>query len=100
MNRDPGLQAERTQLAWLRTALVLMANALLVIRAGANGQDLALLSGGAVMAFSGFAFVAIGHLRGRQIAASPLSMTQLQMGTVSASVLVASACALALLIRC
>lgn len=38
--RDPGLQAERTALAWNRTALAILANSLLVLRSGlANGRS-------------------------------------------------------------
>jgi uncharacterized membrane protein YidH (DUF202 family) len=44
--RDPGLQSERTALAWRRTALGVLANALLLIRAGLVGDHtLPLVSG-------------------------------------------------------
>jgi uncharacterized membrane protein YidH (DUF202 family) len=40
MIRDPGLQAERTALAWHRTALSLLANALLSLRIGWESESL------------------------------------------------------------
>jgi uncharacterized membrane protein YidH (DUF202 family) len=39
MIRDPGLQAERTGLAWTRTALAVFANALLSLRIGWTSES-------------------------------------------------------------
>ena len=39
MIRDPGLQAERTGLAWTRTALAVFANALLSLRIGWESES-------------------------------------------------------------
>ncbi|MFG2825587.1 DUF202 domain-containing protein [Kitasatospora sp. NPDC048365] len=50
MKRDPGLQPERTMLAWSRTALVLAVNALLILRTGLVGRQPGLTALGGVLA--------------------------------------------------
>lgn len=71
--RDPGLQAERTTLAWTRTSLGLLANgALLLIRdfhGDAGPLGLAAVAAAAVLALSTYL---IGVGRQRTLARRPL----------------------------
>lgn len=65
--RDPGLQPERTALAWNRTALALAANAILIVRHGIQADDTAALLGGMVLGGLAGALTLVGGLRRRQL---------------------------------
>jgi uncharacterized membrane protein YidH (DUF202 family) len=65
---DPGLQRERTAMAWTRTGLAVLVNALIVLRAGANeGQALVLALGSLLLAAAGAA-IGCGAWRSRRLA--------------------------------
>ena len=49
IGRDPGLQPERTSLAWARTAMAIVVNAALVLRAGLIGDLQALAITGVLL---------------------------------------------------
>lgn len=64
---DSGLQAERTTLAWARTAMTVFANALLALRAGIVGQRWPVTALGIVLLVSATALMMIGGVRRRQL---------------------------------
>ncbi len=66
--RDPGLQGERTALAWTRTALVITVNALLALRSGLVSGELALIIVGIVLILAAIGAVLYGNARGRALA--------------------------------
>jgi uncharacterized membrane protein YidH (DUF202 family) len=65
MNGDSGLQSERTLLAWRRTALGLLANAVLLIATGFNSSPVRFALGivVAVIALAGWATVGAAYRR-------------------------------------
>jgi uncharacterized membrane protein YidH (DUF202 family) len=65
--RDPGLQSERTALAWRRTALGVLANALLLIRAGLVGDHILPLASGLVLLGAAGATQCISAWRRREL---------------------------------
>src|SRR5690349_9577647 len=65
--RDPGLQAERTMLAWNRTALAVLVNALVALRSGWAREEATITILAVALLFAGGATFAYGLWRGRQL---------------------------------
>lgn len=64
---DPGLQAERTHLAWSRTALAVAAIAALVIRSGLSEASTTLVVAGCLLALPAGLMVVLGRRRARDV---------------------------------
>lgn len=84
---DPGLQPERTGLAWARTAAGVMLNALLTLRAGLVSDNSALVAAGLLLALSAAALFSYRRSRARGIALGTTSM-QAPAGALGALTLV------------
>ncbi|HUG26290.1 DUF202 domain-containing protein [Piscinibacter sp.] len=93
--RDPGLQSERTQLAWVRTGVAIVVNAALLLRVGALSHSTALLICAALLGAISTVVIALGFQRGRRLAsAGPSPPGAMLMASVSAAGAFASGCAL------
>lgn len=69
---DQGLQAQRTALAWSRTGLAMIVNALLVLRLGVSAADRPVeFLGIGLLAISG-GLLLIGEARRRKLAKTPV----------------------------
>ncbi|WP_120967209.1 DUF202 domain-containing protein [Comamonas sp. lk] len=65
--RDPGLQPERTALAWSRTGLAMLLNALLALRSGWVGQHAPITGLGLVLLMASGAIIFYGAWRRRHL---------------------------------
>ena len=66
---DPGLQAERTLLAWNRTAAAMAVNALVLLRVGFQPGAGGMLVPGALLGGVAVALLLVGQVRHRQLTA-------------------------------
>jgi uncharacterized membrane protein YidH (DUF202 family) len=72
---DPGLQPERTALAWSRTSLALAVNALLAVRAGLVAGEPLLVVVGVVLFGTAGAAIVVATVRRRQLSGDVLTIT-------------------------
>ena len=97
MKTKPGLQPERTTLSWSRTALAIAVNGLLVLRAGLQGPDRALLGASAVIGLAALAVFIAGTRRRQALHGAPAAASAgLMLFTAAAVVFAAGAGVLAL----
>ena len=99
MTKDPGLQPERTALAWRRTGLAMAANAILLLRSGLQAGPPAVIWLGVAMVVVTVALLLAGEHRrlhlSRTAAAAPADL--LILFTSGGAVLASIAALLALL---
>jgi len=81
--RGPGLQLERTSLAWRRTALSLAFNAILFLRMGMQENDLALFTTGMSLCAGAVAVVLISAKRERVLSSGYKPMSPQLMPLVA-----------------
>jgi len=72
---DPGLQPQRTALAWHRTGLAVLANALVILRSGVSAGHGMLTFLGGLLLVSAAGVAAFGAWRARALARGPAHAT-------------------------
>lgn len=97
MPRDPGLQPERTALAWSRTGFATFINALLALRSGWTMHSAPIMALGVLLLVSCAAAIAYGGVRRRRLssAVAPLAPPALAIWIVAGIMLLACAAGVA-----
>ena len=92
-HRDRGLQAERTALAWNRTALAVVANAVLALRAGWTRGEASLTFVAFALLVAAGAAVVYGAWRRRHLLSGQGATAPPAMAVVAAAIVTLIACA-------
>ncbi|MCA7001189.1 DUF202 domain-containing protein [Dickeya solani] len=96
--RDPGLQPERTRLAWSRTAFVLMVNSVLLLKAGTMKSQPLMLAAGLFLLLMTLITYIWSRLRLRVLLRSGYPCTRQSMWMLRLLVLTVMVTALSLLV--
>ena len=91
--RDPGLQAERTALAWSRTGLAVLVNALLALRSGWASRQTPITVLAFVLLVAAGAAVFYGGWRRRQLLSARGAVAPPAVAIVTAATVTLVACA-------
>jgi uncharacterized membrane protein YidH (DUF202 family) len=90
--RDPGVQPERTALAWSRTGLALLANAMLVLRAGWTSESMPIVILGVLLLAACGAAFACGAWRRHRLVSGRVPLAPPALIIQAAAIVMLLAC--------